>query len=281
MTNIYNIGYNKLLRYVIVNKMNNYITTGELAKLCGTTKRTILWYDEQGIIKPVEISPEGYRFYTEAQVLEYQMILLLTTLGVSLSEIKAKNDLKKLFIEKKTAIKTQINNLQFGLKNLETFANNLSVNQTLIKPEIKTLKPLTIYYIEKVGSYIKIGDYCVELESMFDKKGNDFTMMAIFENPTYQPKKSLIKIAVLAKSRMIINQSYKGIVKKMTFNPGKVITYTYNGAGELLSLFWKELEKYCRLNRISIRHDIADFEIYRKVNKDPRKQFFEIYLPIT
>jgi len=274
------VAYNNLLRYVIVNKMNNLITAGELARLAGTTKRTILWYDELGIIKPVEVSPEGYRYYSEAQVLDYQMILMLSTLGVSLKEIKAKNDLKSLFKEKKASIKSQIDNLQFSLKNLEKFVLNLDQNKTLIKPEIKTLKPFDVYYIEKVGSYVNIGKYCRELSEMFTNKGKDFTTLAIFNNPTYQPKKSLIKIAVLFSPGMSVDPKYKDIVKKIKFDPGKVITYTHNGAGEMLSLFWKELEKYCRLNKIEIRHDIPDFEIYRKVNPDPKKQFFEIYLPI-
>jgi len=260
--------------------MQDFITAGELAKLCGTTKRTILWYDGLEIIKPKEVSAEGYRLYAESQVLEYQMILLLTTLGVTLGEIKNKNDLKSLFEEKKLSIKKQIEGLKFSFNSLDKFMKNLGETGTMVKPEIKKLKPFDIYYIEKVGPYVEIGHYCDELASMFEDKGKDFTTMAVFENPTYQPKKSLIKIAVVAKWGMRIKQKYKNEIKKMKFNPGKVITYTHNGAGELLSLFWKELEKYCRLNRIEIRHKVPDFEIYRKVSEDPRKQFFEIYLPI-
>lgn len=260
--------------------MQNLITAGELAKLAGTTKRTILWYDQLGIIKPIEVSPEGYRYYSETQVLEYQMILLLSTLGVTLKEIKEKNDLKSLFEEKKASIKSQIDNLQFSLKNLDKFMANISTSGTLIKPEVKTLKPFDVYYIEKIGSYVNIGKYCQELSGMFSHKGKNFTTLAIFENPTYQPKKSLIKVSVLAKPNMVVDPKYKEVIKKMKFGPGKVITYTHNGAGELLSLFWKELEKYCHLNKIEVRHNVPDFEIYRKVNTNPRKQFFEIYLPI-
>ena len=73
---------------------------------------------------------------------------------------------------------------------------------------------------------------------------------------------------------------YKNFVKYLKFNPGKVLTYTHNGSGSLLSLFWKELEKYCRLNNFKIRHDVSYFEIYRQVNSDVTRQFFEIYLPI-
>ena len=79
--------------------MNNLITAGELAKLAGTTKRTVLWYDQKGVLTPKEVSTEGIRLYSENQVLDYQKVLLLTDLGVSLKEIKEylDNSLDKLF----------------------------------------------------------------------------------------------------------------------------------------------------------------------------------------
>lgn len=79
---------------------------------------------------------------------------------------------------------------------------------------------------------------------------------------------------------MSVNAKSKDLVKFMQFAPGKVITYTHNGAGELFPFFWKELEKYCRLHKVETRHDVPDFEIYRKVNPNPRQQYFETCLPI-
>lgn len=264
--------------------MNKYITPGELAKLASTTKRTIHFYGEKGVLKPVRVNSKKYRFYQEQQVLDYQMILLLTTLGVSLDEIKQylrrKGSLTKLFNDKKGLIQQQIDELQFNLNNLNKFLTNLESNGTMVNPQIKTLSPFGIYYIEKIGPYAKIGDYCQELSEMFENKGKNFTTLAIFEDPTYQPKQSRIKVSTLANKNMKIKEQYKNTIRYVKFNPGKVITYTHNGSGSLLSLFWKELEKYCQLNNIEIRKDLPDFEIYREVNSDITKQFFEIYLPI-
>lgn len=264
--------------------MDKYITAGELAKLASTTKRTIQFYDEKGVLRPIRVNSKKYRLYQESQVLDYQMILLLTTLGVSLDEIKLyirqRGKLPELFNDKKTLIQKQIDELQFNLNNLNKFMANLKANGTMVDPQIKTLPSFGVYYIEKIGSYSKIGEYCQELAKMFENKGGNFTTLAIFEDPTYQPKQSKIKVAALANKEMKIKDEYRDVVKHMTFNPGKVITYTHNGSGSLLSLFWKELEKYCRLNKITVRKDVPDFEIYRKVNEDVTKQFFEIYLPI-
>jgi DNA-binding transcriptional MerR regulator len=264
--------------------MENLITAGELARLAGTTKRTIIWYSDLGIIKPAKVAPDGYRYYQESQVLEYQMIHLLTTLGITLIEIKDyltnRGNLNHLFANKHKLLKNQIETFKFNLKSVEKFMKNIQENKTMVKPKIQTLKPFGVYFIEKIGPYVEIGKYCRELASMFERHGKSFTTMAIFENPTYQPKKSQIKIGVITKPDLKIHPKHQNTVKFMEFNPGKVISYTHNGAGELLSLFWKELEKYCRLNKIEVRKDVPDFEIYKKINPLPHKQFFEIYLPI-
>lgn len=264
--------------------MNKYITAGELAKLASTTKRTIHFYDEKGVLKPVFVNSKKYRCYEEQQVLDYQIILLLTTLGISLDEIKSylkqRGKLPQLFNAKKVLIQKQINELQFNLTNLNKFLANLKTNGTLINPQIKTLSLFGVYYIEKVGPYAKIDDYCKELLEMFEGKTNNITTLAIFEDPTFQPKNSKIKIGVLANEKLIIKDQFKNVINYLKFKPGKVITYTHNGSGSILSLFWKELEKYCKLNNFQIRKNVPDFEIYRKVNQDITKQYFEIYLPI-
>lgn len=260
------------------------ITAGELAKIASTTKRTIHFYGERGVLKPVRINSKKYRLYEERQVLDYQMILLLISFGVPLGEIKKylkkKGNLSELFNDKKLSMQKQIDRLQFNLNNLNKFLVNLKENGTMVNPQVKTLSPFGVYFIEKVGPYAKIADFCLELLQMLNTKDEVPTTLAIFENPTYQPKKSKIKIGVLAENDINIKNQYKNVVQYTLFNPGKVITYTHNGAGELLSLFWKELEKYCKLKSIKVSKDVSDFEIYRVVNEDITKQFFEIYLPI-
>ncbi|OGD58601.1 hypothetical protein A3I57_04075 [Candidatus Beckwithbacteria bacterium RIFCSPLOWO2_02_FULL_47_23] len=263
--------------------MKNLISAGELAKLAVTTKRTILFYDERGVLKPRQVNEKKYRFYEPSQILDYQMILLLSTLGVSLDQIKTylknRGKLAQLFSAKKALIQKQINLLQFNLNNLEKFLANLNTNKTLVDPQVKVLKPFGVYYVDRIGAYSQIDHFCRELLAMFIN-GQKLTTLAIFEEQGYRPKKSRIKIGVMAQKNLVIKSEYRDQVKFLKFNPGKVLTYIHHGSGSLLSLFWKELEKYCRLNKIKIRKDVPDFEIYRSINSDITKQFFEIYLPI-
>lgn len=264
--------------------MDNLITAGEFAKLASTTKRTILFYDEKGVLKPVKVNSANYRFYLERQILDYQRILLLSTLGVSLSEMKKflrKNgDLSKLFDEKREMIKREIQSLEFNLQNLIKFQRNLKLNGTMVNPTVKMIPAFKVYFMEKIGSYAKIGRYCEELSKMFVNKGKNFTTLAIFEDQGYRPKESHIKICTLVQEGMRLKEKFKHVVKQMMFNPGKVMAYTYRGPGEMLSLFWKELEKYCQLKFYEQRAGTPDFEIYWKVSSNPINQRFEICIPI-
>ncbi len=265
--------------------MDNLITAGELAKLASTTKRTILFYDEKDVLKPVKVNGANYRYYLESQILDYQRILLLSTLGVSLDEmkkyLKRNGDLAKLFDDKKELIEKEIRLLEFNLQNLTRFQTNLKANGTMVNPDIKVVPPFDVYFIEKEGSYAKIGQYCEELSKMFENKGKNFTTLAIFEEQGYRPKKSHIKIGALATKGMEVKEEYADKVKYFEFDPGKVLAYTHIGSGSLLSLFWKELEKYCRVKGYKVRTNVPDYEIYWNVNTDLTKQKFEIFLPIN
>lgn len=63
--------------------------TGEMAKMYGVSKQTIIYYDKIGLYKPNFADPDtGYRYYTLAQCEVLDVILALKHLGMPLKEIK-------------------------------------------------------------------------------------------------------------------------------------------------------------------------------------------------
>ncbi len=64
------------------------LKTGEFAKLCGTQKGTLFFYDKEGLLKPKYVSENGYRRYGAEQFFEYDIITMLKETGSSLKEIK-------------------------------------------------------------------------------------------------------------------------------------------------------------------------------------------------
>ena len=63
-------------------------TTGEFAKLCGTTKETLRHYDSMGLLQPEKRGENGYGYYMAWQFFDYDMISTLKEAGCSLKEIK-------------------------------------------------------------------------------------------------------------------------------------------------------------------------------------------------
>ncbi len=66
--------------------MSKY-TTGELAKLCGVTVRTVQYYDTRGILIPSELSEGGRRLYSEDDVKRLKIICFLRELDLSIDAI--------------------------------------------------------------------------------------------------------------------------------------------------------------------------------------------------
>lgn len=66
--------------------MSKY-TTGEMAKLCGVSVRTVQYYDTRGILIPSELSEGGRRLYSEDDLGKMRVICFLRDLGVPLGSI--------------------------------------------------------------------------------------------------------------------------------------------------------------------------------------------------
>lgn len=66
--------------------MSNY-TTGEIAKLCGVSVRTVQYYDTRGILAPTELSEGGRRLYSDSDLSKMKIICFLRSLDLSLDSI--------------------------------------------------------------------------------------------------------------------------------------------------------------------------------------------------
>lgn len=66
--------------------MSKY-TTGEVAKLCGITVRTVQYYDQRSILIPSELTEGGRRLYTEDDVKKLRIICFLRELGLPINTI--------------------------------------------------------------------------------------------------------------------------------------------------------------------------------------------------
>lgn len=66
--------------------MSKY-TTGEIAKLCGVSVRTVQYYDSRNILIPSELSEGGRRLYSEQDLKRMKIICFLRDAEISINSI--------------------------------------------------------------------------------------------------------------------------------------------------------------------------------------------------
>ncbi|MBR4983494.1 MAG: MerR family transcriptional regulator [Lachnospiraceae bacterium] len=91
-------------------------TTGELAKKCNVSVRTIQYYDERGILVPTDLTEGGRRLFSEEDVATLETICFLRDLDISIKDIAEilKADESKKVIE--LLLDEQDKNLQEDIK---------------------------------------------------------------------------------------------------------------------------------------------------------------------
>lgn len=70
---------------------NDLLTVGEVAKILGVNKNTIIHYDREGLIKSLR-SDNNYRYYHRNQIKVFREILGLRKMGFSIEKVKEINN---------------------------------------------------------------------------------------------------------------------------------------------------------------------------------------------
>ena len=111
--------------------MSKY-TTGEMAKLCGVTVRTVQYYDTRGILVPSALSEGGRRLYSEDDVKRMKIICFLRELDLPidaiaqiLKEEHPEKVIELLIAQQETALSTEIAEKKEKLEKLHDLKSGL------------------------------------------------------------------------------------------------------------------------------------------------------------
>ena len=123
--------------------MSKY-TTGEIAKLCGVSVRTVQYYDSRNILVPSELSEGGRRLYSEQDLKRMKVICFLRDAGISINsigELLAEENLGSviaiLLEQQEQIIKEEINERKTQLELIESIQ--------------RELKAVDIFSVESIG----------------------------------------------------------------------------------------------------------------------------------
>ena len=139
--------------------MSKY-TTGEIAKLCGITVRTVQYYDKRGILVPAELTEGGRRLYSDEDFQKLKIICFLRSLDFSIDNISV------LFNEENPdkvislLIEQQEEALNQELKKCQEKLSSLS--------ELKTqLKKFDVFSVNSIGDIVHIMENKKKLRRLY------------------------------------------------------------------------------------------------------------------
>ena len=111
--------------------MSKY-TTGEIAKLCGVTVRTVQYYDTRNLLLPSELSEGGRRLYSEEDLQRMRIICFLRELGLPinaigqlLAEEHPENVIDLLLTQQEQELKEEIDRSREKLEKLQDLRKGL------------------------------------------------------------------------------------------------------------------------------------------------------------
>ena len=116
--------------------MSKY-TTGEIAKLCGVTVRTVQYYDSRNILVPSELSEGGRRLYSEEDLRRMKVICFLRDLDLpinAISQLLSEEDpgsvIDLLLDQQEKLLRGEIKERQEKLAKLEQLQRELKSVET-------------------------------------------------------------------------------------------------------------------------------------------------------
>ena len=133
--------------------MSKY-TTGEIAKLCGVSVRTVQYYDSRSILVPSELSEGGRRLYSEDDLKRMRIICFLREAGIPLGSIG------ELFAEEhpEKVISILLDQQEQTLREeLDEQQKKLSIVET-IKRELKEIPNFSVESIGDIAYLMKNKD---------------------------------------------------------------------------------------------------------------------------
>ena len=108
-------------------------TTGELAKKCNVSVRTIQYYDERGILVPTDLTEGGRRLFSEEDVATLETICFLRDLDISIKDIaeileseESKKVIELLLDEQEKNIQADVKKKTKQLENIKGIRSSLA-----------------------------------------------------------------------------------------------------------------------------------------------------------
>ncbi|GMQ62231.1 MerR family transcriptional regulator [Vallitalea maricola] len=161
--------------------MNTKFSIGEMSKLYNISIKTLRYYDEIGLFKPIKVNEDsGYRYYSHEQFEQLNTIKYLKFLGVPLKEIKDYLEIRdidhylKMLNKEKDIVTEKIKILEKITKRLDNQIEEINQVKKIDKIGIVHIKDIPerkiISLKEEINSNLELELSLRKLENLSKKK---------------------------------------------------------------------------------------------------------------
>jgi DNA-binding transcriptional MerR regulator len=264
------------------------MSIGAFSKISNVTTKTLRYYDEIGLLKPVYVNiNNNYRYYDVSQLKTVLLISKLKLYGFSLEEIAAviqtpcdNGALLMLIKQKRQSIFQQIKHFEHVLSRLNEEIKNLERGIHLmsyldeINVQLIETQPKNILSIRK---RINVADYGLHIRALFSdiEKANLTPVgapMSIFHDEAYDPENYDIEIAVPVKENTGQTRTLSGNLCAMV---------TLKGPYNNLPSVYARLQEWVEANGYQITSPFYEIYLTDPGQTPPEENITEVYLPVA
>jgi DNA-binding transcriptional MerR regulator len=221
----------------MIRSKDKLLTIKQFAQICRTTERTIRFYDQKGLLKPIKVDNQtGYRYYTAEQARDFFRIKLLQTFDISLGEMKlslrksSQEEFIELELQKVTYQIEEMQKKYFFLKEIKNFVHNSENSEKFF--QIQEVGPFLVFgTVKKHSRYDQINQI---LEELYNKaaelniKTTDEHIVRYLQPETYRPHDVDLEISLICVSNhQYIQTPADYFIKKIPKK--KSLVYVYKG----------------------------------------------------
>ena len=248
---------------------------GDFSRISRVTVRTLRYYDEIGLIKPVRVDElTGYRYYSIEQLPHLNRIIMLKEIGLSLDDIGSTlnggaqvDHIKQLLQVKKLEIQERLNLDARRLRRVEIWLDRIDQEgiipagiyirrktipevRVVSKREKGTYEETTLKLYQEIMDYINI----IESEGTVVIKG---PVTGLFYDDEYKETDADIEVAVPISGEIPVHESSFEI---KTLPEIDVISTAYKGPFYDIHRTYAQIMEYAEVHKLKL--DTPSREIY-------------------
>ena len=255
---------------------------GVFALIANTTKRTLRYYEEEGLLIP-RLYDGKCRYYDDDQFDTLSKILSLREVGLSIEDIRKvlenKNE-KAILNERKKLIEDNILNEKIQLTKIDYLLKEEDRNYKIIIKNIPSIDVYTfdgsINSIEEINTFTESArQEFKKLNPNYKKPIHPYSYIALNSDESTDEG---IKVKYVQLIEGEINESVK--VKRSTEKPIFVLSSYCEENEQCFLTTYKEMLKYIRLNGYTQIGEIRLVNIKEGLEKGGVSNLFEIQIPV-